>query len=112
MTGSQVTMRVWRGDAGGGAFRDYHVASEEGMVVLDVIHRIQETQAPDLAVRCRVLGRVWDSWQVPAVESAEQGLWQAQTPDPRRRLMRVLVQSLASWMPAAPTRVSTQSSPQ
>ena len=51
MTASQVTMRVWRGDAGGGAFRDYHVASEEGMVVLDVIHRIQETQAPDLAVR-------------------------------------------------------------
>jgi succinate dehydrogenase / fumarate reductase, iron-sulfur subunit len=49
--GSQVTMRVWRGDASGGEFRNFEVASEEGMVVLDVIHRIQETQAPDLAVR-------------------------------------------------------------
>src|SRR5438094_10134925 len=49
--GSPVTMRVWRGDASGGEFRTFEVASEEGMVVLDVIHRIQETQAPDLAVR-------------------------------------------------------------
>src|SRR5437870_266162 len=48
---SQVTMRVWRGDASGGDFCTFEVASEEGMVVLDVIHRIQETQAPDLAVR-------------------------------------------------------------
>jgi len=46
-----VTMRVWRGDASGGEFRDYQVATEEGMVVLDVIHRIQATQAPELAVR-------------------------------------------------------------
>jgi len=44
-------MRVWRGDASGGDFRTFEVAAEEGMVVLDVIHRIQETQAPDLAVR-------------------------------------------------------------
>src|SRR4030081_1024 len=48
---SQVTMRVWRGDASGGDFHTFEVASEEGMVVLDVIHRIAETQAPDLAVR-------------------------------------------------------------
>src|SRR3982750_1624353 len=46
-----VTMRVWRGDASGGAFRDYQVAVDEGMVVLDVIHRIQATQAPEMAVR-------------------------------------------------------------
>jgi succinate dehydrogenase iron-sulfur subunit len=45
------TMRVFRGDAGGGDFRDYPVESDEGMVVLDVIHRIQATQAPDLACR-------------------------------------------------------------
>ncbi|MCA1644215.1 MAG: succinate dehydrogenase/fumarate reductase iron-sulfur subunit [Chloroflexi bacterium] len=49
--GTQVTMHVWRGDADGGDFRTFDVAAEEGMVVLDVIHRIQETQAPDLAVR-------------------------------------------------------------
>ena len=48
---SQVKMRVWRGDSSGGAFREYAVESAEGMVVLDVIHRIQATQAPDLAVR-------------------------------------------------------------
>src|SRR5437588_9289329 len=46
-----VTMRVWRGDASGGAYCNYDVAVEEGMVVLDVIHRIQATEAPDLAVR-------------------------------------------------------------
>src|SRR5258708_11006859 len=49
--GSLVKMRVWRGDASSGDFCTYEVASEEGMVVLDVIHRIAETQAPDLAVR-------------------------------------------------------------
>src|SRR5882672_7392713 len=42
---------VWRGDKSGGAFRDYQVDIDEGMVVLDIIHRIQATQAPDLAVR-------------------------------------------------------------
>jgi succinate dehydrogenase / fumarate reductase iron-sulfur subunit len=48
---STVRMRVWRGDAAGGTFQEYQVPAEEGMVVLDVIHRIQATQAPDLAVR-------------------------------------------------------------
>ena len=46
-----VKMRVWRGDANGGELKDYLVNAEEGMVVLDVIHRIQATQAPDMAVR-------------------------------------------------------------
>src|SRR6058998_3014214 len=45
------TMRVFRGDPGGGEFKDYRVESEEAMVVLDIIHRLQATQAPDLAVR-------------------------------------------------------------
>jgi succinate dehydrogenase / fumarate reductase iron-sulfur subunit len=45
------TFRVWRGDKSGGDFRQYEVEIDEGMVVLDVIHRIQATQAPDLAVR-------------------------------------------------------------
>jgi succinate dehydrogenase / fumarate reductase, iron-sulfur subunit len=51
MASSEFTMRVFRGDAEGGKFVDYKVASEEGMVVLDVIHRIQATQAGDMAVR-------------------------------------------------------------
>jgi succinate dehydrogenase / fumarate reductase iron-sulfur subunit len=51
VTPPAVTMRLWRGDAHGGEFRDYDVVVEEGEVVLDVVHRIQATQANDLAVR-------------------------------------------------------------
>ncbi len=48
---ADATMRVWRGDASGGALEEYQVHAEEGEVVLDVIHRLQATQANDLAVR-------------------------------------------------------------
>ena len=48
---TEAMFRIWRGDAGGGKFHDYHTPVDEGMVVLDVIHRIQAQQAPDLAVR-------------------------------------------------------------
>jgi succinate dehydrogenase / fumarate reductase, iron-sulfur subunit len=44
-------MRIWRGDADGGEFVSYTVSAEEGEVVLDAIHRLQATQAGDLAVR-------------------------------------------------------------
>jgi len=43
--------RVWRGDASGGELVDYDVEVNEGEVVLDIIHRLQQTQAGDLAVR-------------------------------------------------------------
>ncbi len=43
--------RVWRGDARGGDFADYTVEVDPGMVVLDVLHRIQARQANDLSVR-------------------------------------------------------------
>jgi succinate dehydrogenase / fumarate reductase, iron-sulfur subunit len=43
--------KVWRGDANGGELTDFEVEVNEGEVVLDVIHRLQATQAPDLAVR-------------------------------------------------------------
>src|ERR1700710_1213714 len=46
-----ASMRVWRGDVTGGALQDYTVEVNEGEVVLDIIHRIQATQAGDLAVR-------------------------------------------------------------
>jgi succinate dehydrogenase / fumarate reductase iron-sulfur subunit len=46
-----VTLRLFRGDAEGGSFVDYTVDSTEGDVILDVVHRIQATQANDLAVR-------------------------------------------------------------
>src|SRR5690242_6344084 len=44
-------LRVWRGDLDKGEFVDYEVEAEEGEVVLDIIHRLQATQAGDLAVR-------------------------------------------------------------
>jgi len=42
---------VWRGNAQGGDFQDYQVDVDSGMVVLDVLHRIQTHQAPDMAIR-------------------------------------------------------------
>jgi succinate dehydrogenase / fumarate reductase iron-sulfur subunit len=46
-----ATFRVWRGNSDKGEFRDYTAEVGEGMVVLDAIHQIQATQAPDLACR-------------------------------------------------------------
>src|SRR5690349_24451371 len=48
---SRVTFRIWRGERGQGAFQDYTTDFTTGMVVLDVIHKIQAEQAGDLAVR-------------------------------------------------------------
>ena len=49
--------RVWRGDGEGGDLQDYEVEVNEGEVVLDVIHRLQATQTPDLAVPLELQGR-------------------------------------------------------
>ena len=51
-----VTFRVFRGEpdkegAPSGEMVDYTVEMDEGMVVLDVIHRIQAEHAPDLSCR-------------------------------------------------------------
>jgi succinate dehydrogenase / fumarate reductase iron-sulfur subunit len=48
---TKMTFRIWRGDARGGEFKDYQSEVSEGMVVLDVVHRIQAEQVNDLAVR-------------------------------------------------------------
>jgi succinate dehydrogenase / fumarate reductase, iron-sulfur subunit len=48
---SKRTFRIWRGDKDGGKFVDYEEEVSEGMVVLDMIHRIQSKQANDLACR-------------------------------------------------------------
>ena len=47
----ELTLRVWRGDGVGGRFEDYRLDRVEGEVVLDVVHRLQATQTPDLACR-------------------------------------------------------------
>jgi succinate dehydrogenase / fumarate reductase iron-sulfur subunit len=43
--------RVWRGDDTDGDLEDFTVEVNDGEVVLDIIHRLQATQTPDLAVR-------------------------------------------------------------
>ncbi len=47
----QAKLKVWRGDDEGGGLHDFSVEVNEGEVVLDIIHRLQAEQAPDLAVR-------------------------------------------------------------
>jgi succinate dehydrogenase / fumarate reductase, iron-sulfur subunit len=50
---SAVTFRIWRSGEEGrpGKLVDYQTEVSEGMVVLDVVHKIQATQANDLACR-------------------------------------------------------------
>ncbi len=45
------TFKVWRGDTKGGEFKTFEVDVDLGMVVLDVLHRIQARDANDLALR-------------------------------------------------------------
>jgi len=49
--GYDLKMRIWRGDQDGGDLGDYTVEVSEGEVVLDALHRVQATQAGDLAIR-------------------------------------------------------------
>jgi len=46
-----ANFKVWRGDAEGGDLKDYTVEVNDGEVLLDIIHRLQATQVPDLGVR-------------------------------------------------------------
>jgi len=49
---TKVTFKIWRtGGDGQGKLVDYTTEASEGMVVLDVVHKIQATQANDLACR-------------------------------------------------------------
>ncbi|MCB9685368.1 MAG: succinate dehydrogenase/fumarate reductase iron-sulfur subunit [Alphaproteobacteria bacterium] len=47
------TLRAWRGDASGGKFEEYTVEVDQGMVVLDLVHRAQRDAegAGDMACR-------------------------------------------------------------
>ncbi|MEU6821778.1 succinate dehydrogenase/fumarate reductase iron-sulfur subunit [Streptomyces atriruber] len=51
MSSYDAQFKVWRGDLSGGDLEDFKIEVNEGEVVLDIIHRLQATQAPDLAVR-------------------------------------------------------------
>jgi len=48
---AKATFKIWRGEHNQGAWVDFAVEVDEGMVVLDAVHRIQASQATDLAVR-------------------------------------------------------------
>jgi succinate dehydrogenase / fumarate reductase, iron-sulfur subunit len=48
---SARTFSIWRGADGTGAFQDFTTETNDGMVVLDAVHKIQAEQANDLAVR-------------------------------------------------------------
>ena len=48
---ASATFRIWRGEKGGGEFKDYTTEVSDGMVVLDAIHKVQAEAANDLAVR-------------------------------------------------------------
>ncbi len=49
---AKATFKIWRTFEGGdGTFQTFQTEVSEGMVVLDVVHKIQAEQAPDLAVR-------------------------------------------------------------
>src|SRR5271167_4544884 len=49
---AETTMlKIQRGDKPGGELVEYQVPTAPGMVVLDAVHSIQATHAPDLAVR-------------------------------------------------------------
>ena len=49
--GYLAKLRVWRGNKEKGELVNYNVEVSEGEVLLDVIHRLQATESPDLAVR-------------------------------------------------------------
>ena len=48
---SNRTFKVWRGNKEGGGFEEYKVDVQPGMVVLDVLHKIQ-AQAQVIRVVC------------------------------------------------------------
>ena len=49
---TKATFKIWRTHReGGGTYQTFGTEVSDGMVVLDVVHKIQAEQAPDLAVR-------------------------------------------------------------
>jgi len=48
---TEATLKVFRGIGNAGSFQTYKVPVEDGMVVLDAIHYIQQHYSPELAVR-------------------------------------------------------------
>ena len=48
---SKRNFKIWRGDKNSGELQDYSVDIDKGMVILDVVHKVQAEHAGDLAAR-------------------------------------------------------------
>ena len=48
---SKRNFKIWRGDKNSGELQDYSVDIDKGMVILDVVHKVQVEHAGDLAAR-------------------------------------------------------------
>ena len=51
LKGKKQAFKILRGEDENAALTDYELELDEGMVVLDCVHRIQYEQEPDMAVR-------------------------------------------------------------
>ena len=51
LKGKKQSFRILRGDSENSSMEDFEIELDEGMVVLDCVHRIQHEQQADLAVR-------------------------------------------------------------
>ena len=51
LKGKKQNFKITRGEGEDSSMQDYEIELDEGMVVLDCVHRIQYEQEPDLAVR-------------------------------------------------------------
>ena len=47
----KVNLHIFRGEQGEGELKEYEVEMDEGMVILDCVHRIQYEQESDLSSR-------------------------------------------------------------
>src|SRR5688500_13095824 len=71
MAQNTATFKIWRTHPeGDGTYQTFHTEVSDGMVVLDVVHKIQAEQAPDLAVRWNC--KAW--W----MDARDGMLWMAQ----------------------------------
>ena len=51
LKGKTQKFKILRGDENSSSLQDYELELDEGMVILDCVHRIQYEQEPDMAVR-------------------------------------------------------------
>ena len=52
LKGKKQSFNILKGEGEDAELQSFDIELDEGMVVLDCVHRIQHEQQPDLAVRC------------------------------------------------------------